>query len=195
MLALNLDTKTGKCWSRFVLVMKAMMTILKFRKDVMIAGVGKGIFIIRDVMRNVVRGVKDKQYRVRARWKMMMGWIMGKRKPLTAKEKFIAKKIGADFTLRYENMERKKIPNVPSVVRAKLSRRKDHRLYSDWEELVNEVLGKKIENLDDFKRLSYKLQYLEKYQGYIVGQYVEAEWLANKMTDEEIERWLVLEEV
>ena len=120
---------------------------------------------------------------------------MGKRKPLTAKEKFIAKKIGADFTSRYENMERKKIPNVPSVVRATLSRRKDHNLYGDWGNLINEVLGKKIETLDDFKRLSYKLQCLEKYQGYIVGQYVEAEWLANKMTDEEIERWLVLEAV
>ena len=138
---------------------------------------------------------------------------MGKEaEPLTSAERYIATKCGLLVTPKYVELSQEEIAALPetvyrtwsdthkrvevprsaSNVRTLLKARKTHGRYEGLRE-VFERMREGFTNFEDFTTQIKKYQDLEKYQGYNIAKFVEAEARTEGKSGEEIERLLLLE--
>jgi hypothetical protein len=122
---------------------------------------------------------------------------MGIRKELTLKEQVLIRMLEMDkkYTYDYSARKEKIVARTPSDMRRLLKTRKDHRLYDGWKKLVDKILGEKFETIDEFSKASRQYEELMKYQGYLIKDYCVAEWSADKMSEAQMKKWLILEAV
>ena len=117
---------------------------------------------------------------------------MGKRKPLTIQEKYIANKCGFGTKYRYSNGEHRKVNYTPSEIRAKLKQREKDSRIKRFEELKARLPAK---TFAEVQSIANALSELDKYQGYLYKMYFEAREKVKTMTDEEIKRELFIEAI
>jgi len=118
---------------------------------------------------------------------------MKRAKELTAKEIYIATKTGQ--MMKWSSAKSNEVKRTISEIRQTLKRRSQHNLYEEFKPFVKRIRENKFESMGAFSKACWKHTELMKYQGYLVRDYCEAEWEAEQMTDDEIRRWIVLNEI
>ena len=124
---------------------------------------------------------------------------MGKRMPLTTKEKYIAKEIGALQKWQYGTVGNPKeagwVPRPPSSVRAIFAyREQDKQLVKEFREYF-ERIQQGFDSYREFLKVANLVNELSKFQKYLVRDYVEACIKAESMTDEQMKRDMLLSEI
>lgn len=134
---------------------------------------------------------------------------MGKRKPLTARELYLAKRCG--IGLKYtgweypegtgpygKSVQRKR---TPSHVRRLLQRRREKKtwsnsdVYGTIQQLYDKIVREGFANFQEFREAMWKFKEAEKFQSYLTSALVEAEKETEGMSEEEIRNLMLLEEV
>lgn len=119
---------------------------------------------------------------------------MGARKPLTEREKYLASRCQVLREYKYDVEGGRWKEKPVSRTRALLKARANNNSNDRWREFFTKM-KEGFNNLEEF--LEYKRMYeeLDKYQGYLYGNYVYAEMEIEGLSEEEIRRLNVMEAI
>ena len=121
---------------------------------------------------------------------------MGKIKPLTVREQYLAKRIGiSDSVYSYVsswsqktlngNWQSQRRPRLPSEYRNILRRRANNPSYKPFKEILTRF-KKGFDTINELNAFYWEVHRHDKYQGYLVRKFVEAEDEIEGLSDRQI---------